>query len=248
MQEHEPTSIAHINNAYFGFWSTVGLGALIFILFSIIQSVFLIAYLLYQQDWAINNFSTSFFEVGLSGNAIAVAEIPSAIVGTLLVIFFASRKKVLTAKEYLQFHLPSFLELLKWLGVIVLVILALEALNLVFERETPDFMTELYEGTDNVVLLWLAVVIGAPVFEEFLFRGFIFEGLLHSKVGLIGAILIPASTWAIIHMQYAWFEIATIFLIGIVLAVAKYKTKSLYIPIAMHMLMNLTASVMMELT
>lgn len=245
MQEHEQI---RIDNAYYGFWSTVGLGVLIFLLFSIIQSIFLIFYVLYQQDLAIDNLSASILDVGLSGNAIAVAEIPSALVGTLLVIFFASRKKVLTAKQYLQSHLPSFSVLLKWLGVMVLVILALEALNVVFEREIPDFMTQVFENTDSVILLWIAVVIGAPVFEEFLFRGFIFEGLLHSKVGLIGAILIPASTWAIIHMQYGWFEIATIFLIGIVLGIAKYKTKSLYIPIAMHMLMNLTASVMMELT
>ncbi|HIQ15929.1 MAG TPA: CPBP family intramembrane metalloprotease, partial [Leucothrix sp.] len=69
-----------------------------------------------------------------------------------------------------------------------------------------------------------------------------------SAVGLVGATLITASSWAIIHLQYGWYEIITIFLIGIVFAIAKHKTQSLYIPIFMHMLMNLTASVLMELS
>jgi membrane protease YdiL (CAAX protease family) len=48
-------------------------------------------------------------------------------------------------------------------------------------------------------------------------------------------------------MQYGWFEIISIFFIGILLGIAKIKTKSLYVPIAMHMLMNLAASVGMAL-
>jgi membrane protease YdiL (CAAX protease family) len=47
-------------------------------------------------------------------------------------------------------------------------------------------------------------------------------------------------------MQYGWFEMINIFAIGIILAIARLKTGSLYVPIAMHMSMNLLASVAME--
>lgn len=236
-------------NSYYSFWQTLGLGLLIFLIFSIFQSVLIIAYSVYTQDFPTNNLESSI--VALNGDALAIAEIPSAIIGTLLILFFVSRKvsgnNSLTSKAYLQLNTPTILQLITWLGVMVLVIIAMEATNNLLERETPEFMTQVYENTDNFTLLWIAVIIGAPIFEEFLFRGFIFEGLVNSRVGLIGAILISASTWAIIHIQYGWFEITSIFLIGIILAIAKYKTKSLYIPIAMHMLMNLVASVAMAI-
>ena len=91
-------------------------------------------------------------------------------------------------------------------------------------------------------------ILNDPFFEEFLFRGFLIEGLSRSKVGVIGAVILTSASWAIIHMQYGWFEIISIFFIGIVLCIAKIKSKSLYVPIAMHMLMNLVASIGMELS
>ena len=109
-------------------------------------------------------------------------------------------------------------------------------------------MTKVYANTQNLPLFWIAVSIAAPFFEEFLFRGFLLEGMSKSRLGLTGAIILTSATWAIIHMQYGWFEIISIFFIGILLCIAKVKSKSLYVPIAMHMLMNLTASIGMELT
>ena len=116
------------------------------------------------------------------------------------------------------------------------------------DRPTPEFMTRVYSSTQNLPLLWIAVAVGAPFFEEFLFRGFLLEGLSRSRLGLTGAILLTSASWAIIHMQYGWFEIISIFFVGIALCIAKLKSNSLYVPIAMHMLMNLVASIGMELS
>ncbi len=225
---------------------TLFIGLLIFLIFTFTQSLLLLFYILYVQDDDLARLGESLTTVGYSGSAIAMAEIPSAIIGVWFVIYFSAKKNRLTAKEYLKLNIPTVLNTLKWLGVMVLVIITMEITNTVLERDTPDFMSKIYESTDNFLLLWIAVIIAAPIFEEFLFRGFIFEGLRHSRVGMAGAIIIPAASWAIIHLQYGWFEIITIFLIGIILAIAKYRTESLYIPIFMHMLMNLTASVFME--
>lgn len=234
-------------NPYFGFWASVGIAFLVFLIFSILQAIFIFAYSFYLNNWDIEKLIHSLEAMIIDGDAMGVAEIPSAIIGTILVVVFSASKGIISVKDYLLLNPIKLLDILKWLAVMVLVIITMELVNIGLDREVPDFMNDVYESTDNFILLWIAVIIGAPIFEEFLFRGFLFEGLRHSNVGLIGAVLITASSWAIIHVQYGWFEIVTIFLIGIILAIAKYKTKSLYIPIAMHMLMNFTASVMMEL-
>lgn len=230
-----------------GFLTTIALGFVIFIVFGTIQSTLVVVYGFYLEGWNMpadmqNMASTLVY----NGDAIAVAETPSAIIGIMLVWLFASFRKPSSISNYLQLKLPTIPSLLKWLAVMVLVMVSMELINYWLERDIPEFMTKVYGSTTNYPLLWIAIIIAAPLFEELFFRGYLLEGIRNTPVGLIGAILITSSSWAIIHFQYGMFEIITIFLIGIILSIAKLKTKSLYIPIAMHMLMNLTATVMME--
>ena len=242
---------------HWGFWGTVGFGFLVFTVFGILQSFILIAYGFFREgiDLKASNFNEPELKniiekFAYDGDLISLAEIPSALVGIGLIILFASMKKPLTVSNYLQLQLPEspIKTILKWIGIMMLVFLVMEGTNILLEREIPEFMSKVYSSTNNKVLLWIAVVIAAPFFEEFLFRGFLLEGLRYSRIGVVGAILLTSASWAIIHMQYGWFEIVTIFFIGIILAIAQLKTKSLYVPIAMHMFMNLIASIMMEIT
>ncbi len=242
---------------YWELWSTLVLSLLVFLVFSVIQTVALVAYVYAVEPQAIQAItdpnSVSTFEqllnkYILNGDAIAVAEIPAAIIGVLMIIWFASMRKPLTIDQYLELNKPSLKSMLVFLGLIIVAMMLMEAVNFWLDRPTPEFMIQVYANTQNLPLLWIAVSVAAPFFEEFLFRGFLLEGIARSKVGLIGAIILTSAVWAIIHMQYGWFEIISIFFIGILLCIAKIKSKSLYVPIAMHMLMNLTASIGMELT
>jgi membrane protease YdiL (CAAX protease family) len=135
----------------------------------------------------------------------------------------------------------------------LLVMIGMQVVMLSLGVETPSFMTNVYSSTEHKWVLWLAVIVGAPFFEEFLFRGFLLEGLRHSfskltnsAVGTTLAVLITSGIWAVIHMQYGWIEIVSIFVIGIAFAIARLKTGSLYVPIIMHMMMNFFASLAME--
>jgi len=165
----------------------------------------------------------------------------------LTLIWFASMRKPLTVDEYLDLNIPSLKSMLGFLGLIILAMVLMESVNYMWDRPTPEFMIKVYANTKNLPLFWIAVVIAAPFFEEFLFRGFMLEGMARSRLGMTGAVIITSAIWAVIHMQYGWFEIISIFFIGILLCIAKIKSKSLYVPIAMHLLMNLTASIGMEL-
>mgnify|MGYP000483524535 CR=1 FL=1 len=242
---------------YWGFWATIALSLLVFLVFSIIQTIALLSYVYAVDAHAIQYLtesdSTFAFEQLLNkylfnGDAIAVAEIPAAIIGVLMIIWFAWMRKPLTIDEYLELTIPSLKSMLGFLGLIILAMILMEAVNYFLDRPVPEFMTKVYANTQNLPLLWIAVSVAAPFFEEFLFRGFLLEGMARSRLGLTGAIILTSAVWAIIHMQYGWFEIISIFFIGILLCIAKVKSKSLYVPIAMHMLMNLTASIGMELT
>lgn len=241
---------------YWGFWATVLLSILVFIVFSVVQSIGIISYLYLANPNSVTALAgpdasfaaTQFLQQDLlNGDAIAVGEIPAAIIGVLLIIWFASMRKPLTVDEYLDLNLPSLKSFLGFLGLMILFMVLMESVNYFWERPTPEFMLKVYANTQNLPLFWIAVSVAAPFFEEFLFRGFMLEGIARSRIGLTGAVIITSAIWAVIHMQYGWFEIIAIFLIGILLCVAKIKSKSLYLPIAMHMLMNLTASIGMEL-
>ena len=68
-------------------------------------------------------------------------------------------------------------------------------------------------------------------------------GILRSRLGSMGALMIPATVWALMHIQYNVYSVVQIFVAGILLGVARLKTQSLYPTLAMHSLMNLVATI-----
>lgn len=104
-----------------------------------------------------------------------------------------------------------------------------------------DAMADFITIGASSVLAWIAVVIIAPLFEELLFRGYMFKALKGTSVGTLGAIFIPNTLWMFIHMgQYAAFGLLFIFAAGLLFSWARWKTDSLVTPIIMHMAFNAT--------
>lgn len=107
----------------------------------------------------------------------------------------------------------------------------------------PEFMSSVYTSTESPWILWLAVIAAAPLFEELFFRGFVISGLCSSFVGPVGAILISSVLWTAIHFQYDLYGLVTIFVVGLVLGIARLKTDSILLTIGMHSFMNLVATI-----
>ena len=84
-----------------------------------------------------------------------------------------------------------------------------------------------------------ALVVATPLFEELLFRGFVFAGIQDSALGGVGAVLITAHAWTWIHYEADPLEAAIIFIVALMLGSARLRTGSLLLPIAMHMLYSL---------
>jgi ABC-2 type transport system permease protein len=84
--------------------------------------------------------------------------------------------------------------------------------------------------------IWIPVlaVVGAPIFEEFIFRGLIFGGLRRS-LGALPAIAASAAVFAIVHPPVSMIPV---FLLGVCAALAYDRTKLLLAPMIAHGLYN----------
>jgi membrane protease YdiL (CAAX protease family) len=86
----------------------------------------------------------------------------------------------------------------------------------------------------------LAVCILGPTAEELIFRGWFF-GWLEPRIGAALTILVTAAGWAVLHYDYPWQVILVILVDGILLGLARWRTRSVFPPIVMHLLYNLYA-------
>ncbi|HCQ79949.1 MAG TPA: hypothetical protein DIV46_08260 [Verrucomicrobiales bacterium] len=103
---------------------------------------------------------------------------------------------------------------------------------------TDESMMIMANTTQFPILLFLGVAIGAPLVEEFMFRGVIWRGWRASKLGLWGTLGLTSFFWAILHLQYPPVIIAYIFCLGLILGLAREKTGNLWISVWMHAVNN----------
>ncbi len=96
--------------------------------------------------------------------------------------------------------------------------------------------------TEPAALLVMTVIL-APILEEILFRGIILKGLINNGSQPVAAIIISAVIFGVVHFN-PW-QFAGALLLGLVLGLVYYKTKSLLMPILLHAFNNLVSAMMM---
>ena len=157
---------------------------------------------------------------------------------------FAWLRRGMPVGEYLGLVPVSARRMFRWCLVLLVFVVVSDGLTASLGRTiVPEVMVDAYRTAWFEPLLWLAIILLAPLSEEVLFRGFLYRGLEQSKVGVWGAIGISALLWAIIHVQYDLYGMATIFAGGILLGVVRQVTGSILPTILLHALMNLIATV-----
>lgn len=166
----------------------------------------------------------------------------SGFLGTLLLLFLVRIRKGPPAREYLCLRLPAWKVFAVWILITVLFDACSTALSYLLHYSAAiEYWIQLLQTDPPVLLVIVSVILMAPIFEEIFFRGFMFAGIKDSRLGAPGAIVITALTWSVIHFQYGRYIIATIFVLGIVLGMARLRTNSLYVTIAMHATVNAIA-------
>lgn len=113
--------------------------------------------------------------------------------------------------------------------------------------EAPEYVVDLNgvlkpESLSGFLLLFIAVVIIAPLGEELLFRGFFQKILEDNWKDVTRAVLVTAVIFSFIHMNPFWF--AQIYILGILLGFLAWKTNSIIPSLILHSLNNLIALVL----
>tara|TARA_B100000945_G_C20218490_1_gene519485 strand:+ start:25 stop:813 length:789 start_codon:yes stop_codon:yes gene_type:complete len=108
----------------------------------------------------------------------------------------------------------------------------------------PEYILDLNgllqpESIIGFFLLFIAVVIIAPLGEELLFRGFLQQILEKHWKDVTKAVLVTALFFAMIHMNPYWF--IQIYILGILLGFLAWKTKSVIPPLILHGINNAMA-------
>jgi membrane protease YdiL (CAAX protease family) len=82
--------------------------------------------------------------------------------------------------------------------------------------------------------LYALVVLAAPLFEEFLFRALIYQGMERSMRPLV-AVLGCAAIFAVVHPLHS---VIPVFVLGAAAALSFRRTRLLWTPIVAHMVYN----------
>jgi hypothetical protein len=227
-----------------GFWATLGFSAIVFALFLALQLFTVMAFVSVEKAQH-PELDPEAYAKSLSSNGLCIAMmvIVSGLTCTPLTLLFAKLRKNISVKDYIGFREPQKREWVEWLAFLAAFLFLSDGVGyLLHQPIVPPFMVEAYKTASSLPALLLAVIVVAPIFEEIFFRGFLFQGIRYSRLGPIGAVGVTSLIWAVIHLQYGIYGIATVFVLGLLFGTARLKTDSIHLLMVMHSLVGLVAT------
>ena len=227
------------------FWGTVIWGAVIAAIFIVLQVItMLVVVVSRNRNLSESELMKLFISAGEDGYLLSLATFATTVVGCGLIVGVIKLKKGSVLTEYLCIRSVSLRKMLRWIGLLAGLIVLSDSITTLLGRPiVPPFMSTVYATADPPWMLWIALIIAAPLFEEAFFRGFLFEGFESSFMGPIGAVLVTAGLWAVIHVQYDAYGVTTIFCGGLLLGAARVFTGSLLVPLGLHAAASLVATI-----
>jgi uncharacterized protein len=141
--------------------------------------------------------------------------------------------------EYLALNWPTRSELLRALAIMAIVVLAEDFVGYFVgaQRSSTNFHV-IVRGPVGLLTMLISYCIAAPIFEEFVVRGFMFRGWSQSLLGPIGAIVLTSAVWAMNHTQYDWFGRLEIFGMGLALGYFRWRSDSTWLTVMVHSALN----------
>jgi uncharacterized protein len=230
-----------------GFWATFGFGLWVMSMNLLVNLVVVIVFLILQVSSGAPAGMKLLETMMSNGLVLAVSTILASVLSVLLVIVIIKWKSGSDLKGYLALRRINWKTALILIAIVVVFMVAFESLAQLIQYKSTDVNSQIYKTVGWQPLFWLMAVVFAPLFEETLFRGFLFEGFLRSRVGLPGALLLTSAFWAVLHVQYGMLEIAAIFVLGLIIGLARYRTGSLWSALLIHAVFNLASTIAISL-
>jgi membrane protease YdiL (CAAX protease family) len=227
-------------------WATAGIGILISVVYVAAQTVVVLGFMaaaLFENPNADLEKLTN--ELVNDGFLVSVATLVSGVICLPLVLLAAKFRQRFTIAEYFDLKAVPAGTLWAWIAVMggAILISDLFVVFVLGKPLVPEVMQDYYRTARFPIVLWAAMIIAAPLMEEFFFRGFLFKGWQNSALGPWGTIVLTALLWSIIHVQYDLLGIAAVFAGGLLLGYARWRTGSLITSLILHVVWNIVATV-----
>lgn len=168
----------------------------------------------------------------VSGKSSVVLLVSYVIILTVLVLFFAIRRKSLSSYTGLSY--ASFLSV--FFSAVLGVMLSLLTYAL-----TPEVTSEAV-SVDAVLVL--CVILG-PIVEELVFRGVLLK-MFSGSCGIVAGTLVTSLLFSLSHTEPV--QMVYTLILGIILCVVRISSTSLWSAIALHLSFNLTGALFMVFT
>lgn len=238
-----------------GGWATIGIGVILAIIYMLAQTLVLGVYLALDPgvfSGGAEGMRGAMGELEADAGFLALVTILGAMVGVPLVFLAARLRNGLPVMDYLRVKRVPVGALSGWVVVTLLFVVGVNygADEFMKGGKGEAFMKGTMESAisgGQLPLIYLAFVIAAPLAEEVFFRGFLFEGLMRSPIGVWGANVLTSMVWSLMHLQYGLPEVLMLLVAGLVFGYARARTGSLVTPVLMHVVWNLSATVMAQL-
>jgi len=168
-------------------------------------------------------------------------------IGLVVAALFAAKlfggrlSDTLALKPVAGGFLANVTAILSAFGVLVMVVAAYSAVTYLIwpEKMLSDLRPFVdIARSDLVYLLAFLTVVGAPLSEELVFRGFLQSALSSTRLGFAGAALVGTAAWSLLHFNYSMIGLGAVFVVGLTFCWILWRTGSVWVTIACHALYN----------
>ncbi len=219
----------------------------------VVSMIYLIVYAFLES--AGNSDSDIFTEIiENSVNIISTNSNYIFIIASTFVIIFAAiiialmsikGKEVIWCKRVkLSVWIASVFIIIGTSGLISLQLSGIQALGEYFEPvktalENYAEMSNMFIASDNILLIIVSTCILVPIAEELIFRGIVQGELRRVMPGAV-VVIIQALIFALVHINPV--QVSYVIIPALVLGAVYEWTKSIYVPILLHMIFNFTGA------
>jgi len=231
----------------------IALFAMVLLVFLLLQAaVFFRAIIVRTPEFANSSFSIQWLddpvfqarmsELAFNGDIVASEALWSGGICTALILLTVWLWKRGHTRSFLGLRMARPRQFLIWMGIFLLLAIAIEALSFISPSFSTDFMEKILGSTTNMTLLVIGVGLLGPLFEEFLLRGLLYGSIRHLADEHV-TVALTAGVFTLMHQQYEPAVILLILPMGIVLGYARARTGSIWVPVLLHVVNNIVSLV-----
>ncbi len=185
------------------------------------------------------------FAMGTDGDFVAFSLLVQTALGAGVLMLAVALRRGYPPGEYLAAKEVGLREYVPWIILMVVYNAVSEWIAVLLDIPAPEWMVSVFTSADCMPCLMIGLIVIAPPFEEFFFRGFVFKGV-QARLGSFWAIVFATVPWSLLHIQYeSFYYIASLTGLGLVFALARWRTGSCLVPLLMHVVNNAVSSVEM---